>query len=167
MSFTSRTSWHQKFEKKSTDFEDNANKTSVFVSGWFYIRRRLFPSPYSCIHHLSIWLTCLASIVHLGWVGWVAMAIVAIVAGRVWNSKKWNLLCSCFSIAKRQNDKRRNDEICWKQLILRQDHHSGTVPVRERSFFRFELGFRRFVVSSFRRFVVSIARRVKSVNSFA
>ena len=67
--------------------------------------------------------------------------------------------CLDHKTAKRRNNKRRNDETCSKRLIYRQDHHSGTVPVRKRSFFRFE--------REFRRFVILIACRVESANSFA
>ena len=80
-------------------FSNNAYRTSVFVSGWF--TQKAFRYPWA--HHPNIWLACPALIAHSGWVGRVAMAMVAIVAGRVWNSKNWNLLSSSVSVTKRRN----------------------------------------------------------------
>ena len=64
--FYQRTSCHQTFKKIPTDFSDDANKSSIFVSGWFYAESFFI---MSLDHHPVIWLTCWAWITHSGWVG--------------------------------------------------------------------------------------------------
>ena len=65
----------------------------------------------------------------------------------VWNSKKWDLLGSSASIAKRQNDEMMRQKTCSKRLICRQDHQSGTILIQKRLFFCFTQEFRRLVIS--------------------
>ena len=99
-----------------TEFLDNANKTSVFVTGWIYAEGSfVITGSTSLFHHPNNWLTCRALIAHSGWVIRVAMAIAAIIAGRVSNSKIWNLLVFCLDrkTTKQQNDETTNDETTY------------------------------------------------------
>ena len=149
-------------KKMPMDFLDNANKTSVFVSGWFYTQKDFVLS----LDPSSKYLTDVSGLEHaLRWVGRVSMATIAIVAGRVWNSKNWNLLALLsrslrrnHETTNRRNDetsklrnnettKRWDDETSSKRLICRQYHHSGIVLVGKRSFFRFVQEFRHLAVS--------------------
>ena len=145
-------------KKLPTDFSDNANKTSVFVSGWIYAEG-FFDSPWSSGLDLSS--------KQLTDVSGLDRALRLSQPSRHGDRRDHSPGCFKFKnlkftwffcldrkTTKQRNDKRRDNETCSKWLIYRQDHHSGTVPVRKRSFF---VSNGSFVVSSFRSPVTSKA----------
>ena len=124
-----------------TDFSDNANKTSVFVSRWFCAEGFFYNH---LTHQPNIWLACRPrSPTQVG----RPRCHGDCRDRRQTRLKLKKMKFTWLFCLDRKMTKRRNGETCPKRLICQQDHHSGTVLVLKWSCFCFVQEFCRFVVS--------------------